>query len=64
MQGDSGSPLVYDDNIVIGVTSGNSLCDETVSPSVYTRVSSFIEFIENAMKDNVTSEMRVRILKT
>ena len=49
-QGDSGSPLVYDGHIVIGVASGNILeCNENITPSLYTRVSSYLRFIGDAM---------------
>ncbi|KAL7290310.1 hypothetical protein TKK_0016008 [Trichogramma kaykai] len=57
-RGDSGSPLVYNGDTVIGVLSGISLgCDENKEPAIYTRVSSYLTFIRNAMKD-VTLQMR------
>lgn len=60
MQGDSGGPLVYKSNTIIGVVSGISIgCNENNEPGIYCRVSAYIKFIKNAMKD-VTGDMRVK----
>ncbi|XP_003424989.1 trypsin-1-like [Nasonia vitripennis] len=59
-RGDSGGPLVYKSNTIIGVVSGISIgCNENNEPGIYCRVSAYIEFIKNAMKD-VTDGMRVK----
>lgn len=59
-QGDSGSPLVIDKKTVIGIaSSGNVQCSEKIFPTVYTRVTSFIPFIENVMNNVLTSDMRI-----
>ena len=56
---DSGSPLVYQQRFIIGIVNSSPLgCDETHVPSVYTRVSTFIPFILNAVNDRVTTDMR------
>jgi secreted trypsin-like serine protease len=55
--GDSGGPLmhltknaIYD---VIGITSfGNKACDSS-SPGVYTRVSSYLDWIANTVEDTL-----------
>ena len=50
LQGDSGSPLVYRKNIIIGVVSRGPLtCSEIFVPSRHTRVSSFVQFIDNVI---------------
>ena len=63
MQGDSGGPLVVHRNIVVGVTSSNIRCNERLFPGKYTRVSSFVPFINNVLKGNRTSGMRVATWK-
>ncbi|OXU26580.1 hypothetical protein TSAR_012018 [Trichomalopsis sarcophagae] len=58
--GDSGSPLVVDDDVVIGVVSTSPLgCDETVEAASYTRVSSHLSFIENVLKGKYTTEVSI-----
>ena len=50
-QGDSGGPLVANINekfTLVGVTSFGLGCAQANSPGVYVRVSSFIDFINNA----------------
>ena len=47
MQGDSGGPLVVHPNIVVGVASTTRGCSERKYPGKYTRVSSFVPFINN-----------------
>lgn len=60
MQGDSGNPLVFYGNTVLGVANhANAYCDDTKSPGVYARVTSFIPFINDAMSDIRTPDMRV-----
>ena len=64
MQGDSGGPLVVvRSNLVVGVMSGNVLCDEIFLPGIYTRVSSFVPFINKVLKGKRTSDMRVATWK-
>ena len=51
-QGDSGGPLNYEDPAtglysVIGIVSFGIGCAEVGHPGVYTRVSSFLSWIEN-----------------
>uniref|UniRef100_A0A336MXW9 CSON008961 protein n=1 Tax=Culicoides sonorensis TaxID=179676 RepID=A0A336MXW9_CULSO len=59
-QGDSGGPLTQtlDGNelkTVIGLTSfGQSGCDSNIIPSIYTRVSHFIEWIERVVENDFT----------
>ncbi|XP_016836621.1 serine protease SP24D-like [Nasonia vitripennis] len=58
--GDSGSPLVIDDDVVIGVVSTSPLgCDETVEAASYTRVSSHLTFVENVLKGKSTTGARI-----
>ena len=64
MQGDSGGPLVFG-NTVIGVVSTSPLgCVENQFAAVYTRVSSFLDFIDKAMKGIESGDIRVRSLYT
>lgn len=64
LQGDSGSVLVIkdgdeEDRMAIGVLStAPKDCNEKVIPSIYTNVSSYLDFIENAKNDIVTRNMR------
>ena len=63
---DSGGPLVHKDRLLIGIVSSSPLgCDETVAPSVYTRVTSYIPFITNAVNNIVSEDMRsaIKIIK-
>lgn len=51
-QGDSGGPLIYENkhnkkNYLVGLTSFGLGCGSQFFPSVYTRVSNYIEWIEN-----------------
>ena len=62
MQGDSGGPLVVHPNIVVGVVSSSVGCSDIEFPGQYTRVSSFVPFINNVLKGNRTSDMRVATL--
>ena len=60
-QGDSGSPLVYSGEIVIGVANFGSNappCEEDVLPAVYARVSSYLQFIKQSLNDEVSSSIR------
>lgn len=58
--GDSGGPLVIDDDVVIGIVSTSPLgCDESKEAASYTRVSSHLSFVENVLKGQSTSEIRV-----
>ncbi|XP_023316609.1 glandular kallikrein-3, submandibular-like [Trichogramma pretiosum] len=58
-QGDSGGPLVKG-NTVIGVASfGSKYCDDKKQPSIYTKVSAYIPFIMNAVKNLETVNMNV-----
>lgn len=58
-QGDSGSPLVFNKDIVIGVLTGaQKWCDENKAPSQYTSLLAFREFVQNAMND-VTEGIQV-----
>ena len=59
MQGDSGGPLVVSFNLVVGVMSKNVFCNEIFLPGIYTRVSSFVPFINEVLKGNITSDMQV-----
>lgn len=60
LQGDSGSPLVIG-NTVVGVMSVSALaCNDNNIPAMYTRITSHIEDIINAMND-VTEGLRVAI---
>ena len=58
-QGDSGSPLVYTDNTIIGILSFTTTeCDESELPAVYTRVSFYLPFIKSAIQDELSDNMR------
>lgn len=49
-QGDSGSPLVYNDTL-IGIFSWTKPC-ALGFPDVFTKVSHFVDFIEKVMQDD------------
>lgn len=60
--GDSGGPLVKD-GVVIAVLSGSPFgCDERVKNSVYTKVSYYLDFIEKAMTDTISKDIRVKVV--
>lgn len=63
-QGDSGSPLVVD-NVQVGVTStGVSFCEESKQVAQYTRVSSFLSFIDAVLNGKLwSSEVRIIAVK-
>lgn len=46
-KGDSGSPLVNRDNIIIGITSWGDDCGQPYSPGVYTDVIDLVDWIKN-----------------
>ncbi|XP_063916820.1 trypsin-1-like [Zophobas morio] len=49
--GDSGGPLIQDDNIIGIVSWGFTPCGSDGAPSVYTKVSNFIDFINQYVTD-------------
>ncbi|KAJ8673826.1 hypothetical protein QAD02_005088 [Eretmocerus hayati] len=50
--GDSGAPLVYGGDTLIGVlSSGSPVCDETEMSGAYTKVAYYIDFIVKSMLD-------------
>jgi secreted trypsin-like serine protease len=54
-KGDSGGPLMYSNSryIVIGIVStGASSCDSII-PAIYTRVASYVDWIEKTVEENV-----------
>jgi secreted trypsin-like serine protease len=56
-QGDSGGPLVVAADVPrgflqIGVVSWGTMCGNRVTPSVFARVSSFSDWINDTMKNN------------
>jgi secreted trypsin-like serine protease len=54
-QGDSGGPIVYkNDNLtmLVGIVSYGTGCAREKLPGVYTRVSSFIDWIQSIMKED------------
>ncbi|XP_048487060.1 uncharacterized protein LOC105395445 [Plutella xylostella] len=53
--GDSGGPLVYNE-VVVGVTTFSMTCDDSFYPQVFTRVSSYTNWINNT----VSSLMKYR----
>jgi secreted trypsin-like serine protease len=60
-QGDSGGPLVVKaDNpngyLQVGVVSWGTMCGNKVTPSVFARVSSFTDWINDTMAKNQGSE--------
>lgn len=51
-QGDGGGPLVYNHTVIIGVVNFSPhKCEERLKPTVYTRVSSYLNFIEDAISN-------------
>lgn len=56
-QGDSGGPLFeYCDDgsvVLVGIVSWGYGCADEGAPGVYTRVSAFVDFVEDAMNDSV-----------
>ncbi|KAJ8668626.1 hypothetical protein QAD02_010289 [Eretmocerus hayati] len=55
--GDSGGPLVYNNRILVGIVSKGPVgCDETFTAGIYTRVSSYLDFIQKVIKDIPSSE--------
>lgn len=55
LQGDSGGPLVQKndngDNVVIGIVSWGVIpCGSENAPSVYTRVSAYLDYINEVSK--------------
>ncbi|XP_016836949.1 trypsin-3-like [Nasonia vitripennis] len=61
--GDSGGPLVYNGDTLIGVVSTSPLgCRETEAAAVYTRVSSFLDFVYKAVKDVKDKSIRTTTL--
>jgi secreted trypsin-like serine protease len=56
-QGDSGGPLVVAADVprgflLVGVVSWGTMCGNKVTPSVFARVSSFTDWINDTMKNN------------
>lgn len=59
LQGDSGSPLVYQEDIAVGImSSSGTYCNENELPGIYTSITSHLTFIKNALK-GITTNMRV-----
>lgn len=55
IKADIGNPLVYDSQTIIGIVIDISdSCDEREHPSMYTKVVKYLDFIYNALDDNVT----------
>ncbi|XP_048486768.1 trypsin, alkaline B-like isoform X1 [Plutella xylostella] len=50
-KGDSGGPLVYN-GVVVGVTSFAMRCADSFYPHVFTRVSSYTNWINNTLRQN------------
>lgn len=60
VKGDSGGPLVIGGKTVIGVVSMSPIgCTEEKDPAIYTRVSSYLNFISKALKGVKTRGMRI-----
>lgn len=56
--------MVYNSTTVIGILSGSPIgCTEAKSPAFYTRVSSYLSFIQDTLNDKVSSDVRVAVLK-
>lgn len=52
LQGDSGGPLVVGGDTLVGVVRSSPVaCNEKLKPALYTRVSSYLNFIHKALKD-------------
>lgn len=59
-QGDSGGPLVHGDRTVIGVLVNiHKDCNEKLAPAVYTRVTSYMPFIQDVMNHVERSDTRI-----
>lgn len=59
IKGDSGGPLVHGGKTLIGIVSTSPVgCKETKAAAVYTRVSSYLDFIDKARKDQPDDTMR------
>lgn len=54
-QGDSGSPLVCRDVVEGVVTWGSRVCGNRRKPGVFIRVATYMTWIENILKGNVTA---------
>ncbi|XP_008208886.1 transmembrane protease serine 4-like [Nasonia vitripennis] len=50
-RGDSGSPLVINNTIIGVLSTGSTTCDDSDEATWYSRVSQFLRFIGNAVKD-------------
>lgn len=48
-RGDSGNPLVNEDGVVVGIVSWGFRCGGAVHPGVYTRVSTFDDYIREGV---------------
>ncbi|XP_014213097.1 serine protease SP24D-like [Copidosoma floridanum] len=60
--GDSGGPLMLGKKI-IGIVSTSPIgCDESQVSATYTKVSEFLDFIQDAMKDKKRSDMTVKTI--
>nr|XP_015839971.1 PREDICTED: transmembrane protease serine 9 [Tribolium castaneum] len=57
-QGDSGGPYEYE-QMLIGITSWGDGCGAANSPGVYTRVSYFIQYIDDIIKNNIHGDLKM-----
>lgn len=53
-QGDSGGPLVCGDAVEAVVTWGSRVCGNRRKPGVFTRVATYVPWIENVLSGNVS----------
>lgn len=54
-QGDSGSPLVCRDVVEGVVAWGSRVCGNRRKPGVFTRLATYVTWIDNIMNGNVTA---------
>ena len=60
-QGDSGSPLIYEGEVIGFLRTSVAGCNDNFAPSKYSKVQPYLRFITNAMVDVLTDGMRVAI---
>lgn len=60
LKADSGGPLISDGNILIGVVSTGVGCARPGLPGIYTRVSKYVDWIQNTIEQNWKKKLLAR----